>query len=294
MNAIRSIQSVTLGVASLERAARFYTEVWGLSVAGREGGTLYLRANGPAPFVLALCEAPRRGLLDVAFECASAEALDGYHQALKSTGVEIASPPQRLHSPGGGHALSFRDAEGRTFSLVAGIEPRRPEASPPDRPAKLAHIVLNAVDPERSSDLFIRRLGFRLSDQTGMMHFLRCNADHHSIAFTRTGNTSLNHIAFEMPSWDGLMRGAGRLKQAGHAVEWGLGRHGPGRNVFAYFLDPDGFAIEYTAEVQQIDEATHRAGTPADWHRPGNLDAWGFADPPSERIRRAMHGDAEH
>jgi len=292
VHAIRSIQSVTLGVASLERAARFYTEVWGLTIAGREGGMIYLRASGPAPYVLALSEAPRRELIDVAFDCGSDGVLNEVHRSLKSAGLEIVSLPHRLRSPGGGQGLSFRDAEGRTFSLVAGAAPGRPDSPVPDRPVKLAHVVLNAMDAERSSDLFLRRLGFRLSDQTGMIHFLRCNADHHSIAFARTGNTSVNHIAFEMPSWDGLMRGAGRVKQAGHALEWGLGRHGPGRNVFAYFLDPDEFAIEYTTEVQQIDEATHRAGTPADWHRPGNLDAWGFADPPSERIRRAMHGDA--
>jgi catechol 2,3-dioxygenase len=58
--------------------------------------------------------------------------------------------------------------------------------------------------------------------------------------------------------------------------------------VFAYFLDPNGLAIEYTAEMAQIDDATYRVGTPEDWEGRPSLDAWGLADPPSARFRAAM------
>ena len=54
------------------------------------------------------------------------------------------------------------------------------------------------------------------------------------------------------------MRGAGRMKQQGFNVEWGVGRHGPGDNIFSYFIEPNGFVTEYTAEVEQIDEANGR------------------------------------
>ena len=102
-------------------------------------------------------------------------------------------------------------------------------------------------------------LGFKLSDQTDMMEFVRCSADHHSIAMARGNGPTLNHMAYEVASIDGLMRGAGRMKKHGFNVEWGVGRHGPGDNVFSYFIDPNGFVVEYTAEVEQIDEATYQA-----------------------------------
>ena len=75
-------------------------------------------------------------------------------------------------------------------------------------------------------------------------------------------------------------------------MEWGVGRHGPGANIFVYFVEPDGYAIEYTAEVEQIDERTHKPGTAEEWahtkiKRP---DRWGFAAPPTPRMREAMHG----
>ena len=66
---------------------------------------------------------------------------------------------------------------------------------------------------------------------------------------------TLNHIAFVMPDLDAVMRGAGRMSDAGWPIEWGVGRHGPGNNVFSYFVGPDDFVIEYTADVLQVDDA---------------------------------------
>ncbi len=51
-----------------------------------------------------------------------------------------------------------------------------------------------------------------------------------------------------------VMRGGGRMKDAGYPIQWGPGRHGPGNNLFNYFIDPFGVVIEYTAEVEQVDE----------------------------------------
>ena len=92
-----------------------------------------------------------------------------------------------------------------------------------------------------------------------MMDFIRCCADHHSIALARGDGPSLNHMAYEVANIDGLMRGAGRMKQNGFNIEWGVGRHGPGDNVFSYFVEPNGFVVEYTTEVEQVDEAVLHA-----------------------------------
>ena len=52
-----------------------------------------------------------------------------------------------------------------------------------------------------------------------------------------------------------------------------------GNNIFAYFVDPNGYVIEYTAEVQQVDDS-YKVGMPEDWERPPELQGggWGFAD----------------
>ncbi len=130
-----------------------------------------------------------------------------------------------------------------------------------DRPIRLAHVVLNSHAVDATQRFFEQALGFTLADRTRIMAFLNCNRDHHSIALGDTDNDALNHIAFLMPDLDSVMRGGGRMKDAGFAIEWGPGRHGPGNNAFNYFIGPFGEVIEYTAEVEQIDDS-YRVGAP--------------------------------
>ena len=55
----------------------------------------------------------------------------------------------------------------------------------------------------------------------------------------------------------------------------------------AYFLGPEDFVIEYTAEVEQVDES-YPTGGPDDWGYPsGRSDNWGVTDPPSDRMHAA-------
>jgi catechol 2,3-dioxygenase len=91
-----------------------------------------------------------------------------------------------------------------------------------------------------------------------------------------------------MPDLESVMRGGGRMRDAGHPIEWGPGRHGPGDNAFNYFIDPNGVAIEYTAEVQQVDD-TYQARGPEDWKwPPGRVDHWGISAPPSARLKEVQ------
>ncbi len=84
------------------------------------------------------------------------------------------------------------------------------------------------------------------------------------------------------------MLGAGRMVDAGFPIAWGPGRHGPGNNVFAYFVDPFGFVIEYTAEVEVVAE-DHVARGPDFWvWPPGRTDRWGIAPPKPEATKKAQ------
>lgn len=291
---IDRLRAVTLRVTDLERSLAFYAGAWGLAPVARKDDTVFLRAAGTDHHALVLKQSDKVALDSVTFGTASRDDLLALYDRLQSHGVATEQPPRALPSAGGGWGFAFRDGEGRLFKVVADREDHAAPQAAEARPVKLAHVVLNTVDGKAASAFFTDVLGFRLSDQTSKMNFMRCNADHHAIALCEMGNTSLNHIAFEMASWNELMYGAGRLKRAGHMVQWGVGRHGPGDNVFAYFLDPDGFAVEYTAEVQQIDEATHRIGRASDWDRPPEkMDRWGFAELPSAAMKAAMHGDPQ-
>jgi catechol 2,3-dioxygenase len=193
-----------------------------------------------------------------------------------------------LDQPGGGMGLRVSDPSGRIFQIVHDDLRRVLEPGDPDRPVRLAHVVLNCQDQGGAQRFVERAFGFVLSDRTRLMAFMNCNRDHHTIALATAENDALNHIAFLMPTLDAVMRGAGRMRDHGHPIEWGPGRHGPGNNAFNYFIDPFGVVIEYTAEVAQIDQSYQPRG-PADWVWPrGRSDQWGIGVGPSARLKEAQ------
>ncbi len=290
---VAALRSVALNVPDPDHAVDFYTRVWRLDVADRRDGVVYLRGTGPAHHLLALHPAERAEVRNVTFQARSVDALRVLAEQAVQAGGRILEPVAPVVEPGGGVALTVADPDGRIFRFVHGdvahvADVAANGATVPDRPVRLAHVVLNSHDVARSQRFFEQALGFKLSDRTRMMAFLRCNNDHHSVAFGDSDRDSLNHIAFLMPDLDSVMRGGGRMKDAGYPVGWGPGRHGPGNNAFNYFVGPFDMVIEYTAEVQQVDDS-YPTGGPEDWTwPPGRIDQWGIGQPPTPQIKAAQ------
>lgn len=287
---ISGLRSVALTVPDLAAAEAFYTHTWRLAVATRADGVLYLRGSGANHHLLALHAAPGTPQLRLlTLRARTAQALVAIAQATLAAGGQVESAAAPATDPAGGTALRIRDADGRRIEVVHGDTLRSPDMpAPPDQPLRLAHAVLNSHAVEATRGFFEQALGFVLADRTRIMAFMNCDADHHSIALGDTDNDALNHVAFLMPTLDAVMRGGGRLKDAGLPPQWGPGRHGPGDNAFNYFVDPFGIVIEYTAEVAQVDQH-YRPGSPADWAwPPGRIDQWGIGQPPTDQLKQAQ------
>ena len=286
---VSRLRGIALGGQGITDAEQFYTEGWGLEVVAREDDAVYLRANGPEHHVLSLHDRKAKGIVHVHFAAQDEDALHRLHDHLKAQDATIVTPLGAVASPGGGIGFEVLDPDNRVLRITASVELYPEPLDRRDIPWKITHVVLNTPQLEACLAFYRDCLGFKVSDWSeNQMVFIRCNADHHSISFNRAEHPSLNHIAFEMESIDDEMRAVGRLKTHKTEVAWGIGRHGPGNNVFAYFTDPNDFVIEYTTEVQQIDEATHE---PQVWKRvPHLMDRWGTAGPPSTDIRKAMAG----
>ena len=288
---ITRLRSAELGVSNLARSVAFYTDCWGLRPAGTAGGAVYLRAAGAEHHVLALREQAEPALLGTSFAASSRAVVDRLHSALGARGVPHSPPVELPAHGGGGYGLVVRTPDGLPVTISADVAQHSPDDDP-SRPICLTHVVLNSADPAAQKAFFAECLGFRVSDTTAAMVFMRCGTDHHALAIAGGRQASVNHLSFEMRDFDGLMYGGGRLIGAGHALEWGVGRHGPGANIFAYFLDPDGFAVEYTTEMQQVDDATHVAQTAEYWTNfPMRPCRWGMARKPSAAMIRAFGGD---
>ena len=286
---VSGLHSAELGVQDMAAAKKFFTDTWGLEAIVEQDGTIYLRGTGPSQYVIALHPRDRSELVRITLLADDREAVDALYDTVRNRNMGEAEAPTDLTTPGGGYGFTFKDPEGRNIRIATGIATHGDTDDAPDRPRKLSHVVLNAADPKQSIDMFTDLLRFKVSDSTHMMTFLRCGTDHHNIAVTHSGGgPTLHHIAFEMPDLESVMRGAGRCRENDTPVEWGVGRHGPGKNVFAYFVGPEGFPIEYTAEVMQVDD-NYPTGGPDDWGFPnGRTDHWGITDPPTKRVKEAQ------
>src|SRR5258708_10951508 len=208
------LQSVELRVADVAKTAEFFEKVWGLTPVGNAR----LRGTAGLPYLIGPEQA----------------------QAARRSST-FCGPRAEI-----GKEREVRGPDGETWRFVVETPVARLPAER-DRPIQLSHVVLNSADADAAERFAIEQLGFKLSDRTRHMNFVRCNRTHHCISYARAGMSTLNHIAFEVESIDAVMRGIGRMRDAGFAPVWGPGRPGPGNKAFAYFVVPQAAAIGSTA-----------------------------------------------
>lgn len=285
---IAGLRSVDFDVPDLAAATAFYTDIWGLEIASRSAGTVWLRGTGNDAYLLALHAADASAIRSMTFRVADMANSDALAAAMVGHGARLTTPQMATNEPGGGTIVEVHDTQGRKIRLVHGDKRITPLPTEPDRPERLAHVNFNSNDVDRDARFFTDAMGFVLTDRSKMMAFVRTNDDHHSIVIADAAVNTLNHIAFQLPTWEGVMRAAGRMVDHQFPIGWGPGRHGPGDNVFTYFVDPFGFVIEYTSEVLQVDDG-YRVGGPADWTwAPGRSDQWGIAPPKTTECKAAQ------
>ncbi len=287
---VDGLRSIEFSVPDVALTAKFYEECWKISPVERREDAHYFRATGNEHHCVVLHEGARAGVKKVNFSATDKSAVDALHGRLSGLGIRITEGPGTLNTPGGGYGFAFKDPDGLEYGISTDVTKHSDDTKADDRPFKLSHVVVNSAKVPEQSEWFADALGFKISDRTDIMHFIRCSPDHHSIAIARAEGAGLNHTAFEMPDFDSLMTGVGRMRHKGFEIDWGVGRHGPGNNIFSYFREPNGLIVEYTAEVEQVDDS-YQTGTPEEWsERRKKNDMWGTAGAPSPTMRQCMHG----
>ena len=286
---VTGIHRLGLGVPALQPASDFYLHRWGMDSAGSDGDERTFRSKGCGHGDLLLRRSDEATLDHIALSVASEADLDALLATVERAGFAVAQQPRRGQRPGEALLAAVDDRDGNRVELVvpapAAEATARADDAAADGPRKLGHVVLWTPRPD-AQEAFYALLGFRVSDRTHIgMSFLRCNTDHHTIAFVRSarGRTGLQHAAFDVGSIDNVMRAYGRLRDEGIACIWGVGRHGPGNNVFSYYRDPANNVVEFYGDMETVPLAEDVATRV--WGAEHKGDVWGVAGAPPEPFR---------
>jgi len=298
---ITHLRHVDLAVPDLRVQQDFFTNTWGLKAEHSDSGLTFLAAEGsPEQYVVRLRESADKRIDLISFGAATAADVDTLAAQIAEAGVQLISEPGTLQTPGGGYGFRFFDNEGRTVEISSDVAVRqhRKIEEGESIPVRLSHVVINSRDPEGTRAFYEKHLAFALSDTLmhprmgEMMWFMRINSWHHSLAIARGPHPSLHHASFELRGIDEYMRGTGRLLRAGVEKIWGPGRHLAGNNTFSYFLDPHGNTVEYTTELEHVDEDTWHPHM-YDFSNPEVSDQWGTANAMNEFVAQRSFNDPD-
>lgn len=175
-------------------------------------------------------------------------------------------------------AKKLSTAKSATFNSP-GKKPRKDQVAnvfERANPFQMGHIVFNVPDTQVAERFYRKRLGFHLSDRYvgGAGVFLRWaqESEHHNLFFvkSRTGQTALHHIAFEVENIHEVFGGGVAFSKKNWPTEVGPGRHPISSAYFWYFKNPLGGAVEYFCDADYITPAwkphQYRVNRFSEWH----------------------------
>lgn len=277
---IRQMGYVVIAVPDPERSARDLSDITGVRITHRAADAVFVSSN--ARFCdVAYVKGDAHGIRAVGLEAMDEAAVDEVTRRARSEGLDILSDIPSL--PRVKRAVRFATPFGPIFEVHTPVERLSiaPAALNGKRVRRLEHVNLRATDPRGFHDLVTRLLGMKLSDRTTQYErawYRAADGFHHTFA-AGPGN-GLHHYAFDAHGFGDLAGTADALVEKGRSLLWGLGRHGPGNNLFSYYLDPDGCVVEVSFGLERIDND--------DLYEPGNwpfdsasnvLDRWGSKPP---------------
>lgn len=272
---------IGLQIPRLEVGEAFYKD-FGMSVTERSD-VLSFRCPGHDRDQLLVSEGPDKRLRYVAFSVPFG-SVGECQRRLETAGVPLVDAPRG--APGDG--VWLRDPDGGFVNLREEVpsdttypERRHNYGATRDRigdpwwpdvlslvpaPRRLAHTLFFTPDLARAEHFYTSVLGFQLSDRIpGIGVFLNVGpGDHHVFGFLASSHRGLHHASFEVIGLDDIMVGAHAMADRGHRIQWGLGRHTLGSNLFHYVRDPWGSWVEYFSDIDQITENWQ----PRDWDGP--------------------------
>lgn len=285
MTAIVNCQSyMALNVENLDASISDAQQVAGLSLVERTERRALLTSNSRHA-ELVLYSASENAARCVGLEAPTSEAVAEATRRVRKEGLRIIS--ERPSLPCIKKSMTFATSEGHVIEVHTPMPLDRPRRYPGPgvHPRRIDHTNLACIDPQKTYDELHRTLGFKLSERTGGCELMWARAGdgrHHTLGLAK-GKSGLHHFSWEFAQFNDFMRLGDVLDTFDRMLVWGPGRHGAGDNLFAYYVDPAGFLVECSAEMEVIDDAMgfepRVIDVPADLSNPKVVNRWGALPP---------------
>jgi catechol 2,3-dioxygenase-like lactoylglutathione lyase family enzyme len=244
---------ITLATPDPEGSARDLAEIVGLKITRGEADAYFLSSNERS-FEVVYARSSQPGILAVGLEAMNADAVGEVFRRVRAEGLEVID--DRPIWPEIAHGFRFRTPFGPIFEIHTPVP--RDQATrhigTGSRPRRLEHVNVRVADTHGFRDLLTGVLGLKISDRTTndeLAWYRAWDGYHHTIAVGL--GSDLHHYAFDANAIDDLVGIADTLALKDRTLLWGPGRHGAGDNIFTYYLDPNGCAVETSVGMARID-----------------------------------------
>jgi catechol 2,3-dioxygenase len=242
----------------LDKATDYYASVLGLQEVARTDNTRYFKCWDEYDHHSVIIENGGLGLVKMGYKVDTQDDLVRLEKAIEAFGL-----PVRRVSAGEnlavGQAIRCTLPSEHVLELYAEAEQTgtrvgtfNPDPWPAEQtgiaPTRLDHILLTAEDVQLTADVFMRALGFHMSERIIpdpnskelLAAFLFCSNKAHDIAFVKGPNGKMHHFAFWLDSWNDILRAGDILARNNIQIDIGPTRHGITRGTTIYFFGPNG------------------------------------------------------
>ncbi len=176
------LRSVELDVPDSAAAAAFFKSPWGLIDVGSRNGVTYLRGTAAHAYIVPVKDAATSAFASATFSGTKAE-VETLYAAVQKAGLPHGAWVDEFDEPGRGAGFYVTGPEGEPYRFLTEKDVTEKLPSQPQHPLQLAHVVFNTRDREGGTRTLTDVFGFKLSDRTRVMNFLRCDKLHHAIAY---------------------------------------------------------------------------------------------------------------
>ena len=282
---VNSIGHVQIEVTDPDAVIRDATGILGLHVTRGTPHETWLASNGRRA-ELVLHRAAANAVRSIGFEAVSAPAVSEAADRVPQAGCRLLSTRPTLDCCEAG--IVFATPQGHLVEIHTPIPDRiygRRQSTTGVGANRLDHLNILSPEPAETQKQFELIMGLRLSEKLAddsLIWMRGANRQHHILGIVR-GRTGLHHYSFELDDFEHYRRLGDLLDVANKELVWGPGRHRPGDNIYAYYIDSAGAMVECSNGMALVaDDDNFEPNVITALKRPENaraLNVWGAPAP---------------